>query len=133
MAKGQYRAARQFYTAASETGNPAAINSLANLFYLGLGTKQNFKHAAQLYFDAARKGHAGAQLNLGNLYKQGLGVKYDPVRAFAWYQMANIHGNPAAEYYQSQLAVEWTLSPLQIQTATEKWPTLPSLVAEGLQ
>ncbi len=132
MAKGQYRTANIYYTRASEDGNPSALNSLGNLTYLGLGTTQDFEKAALLYYKAAGKGHAGAQVNLGHLYKQGLGVDYDPVRAFAWYQMAHIHGNPTAEYYLSQIAVEWTLSPLQIQSAMETWPTLPKLMAEGL-
>ena len=132
MAAGKYRLAGERFEAEAHRGDPAAQNSLGNLYYLGLGVNQDFERAAELYFAAARQGQAAAQLNLGNLYKQGLGVGSDPMRAFAWYKMADMHGNPMAEYYLTQLAIEFTLSPLQIEAVARKWPRLDLLVAEGL-
>lgn len=132
MARGRYAEAARHYGVAAEAGDPAAMTALGNLHYLGLGTVRNARRAAELYFEAARLGHADAQLNLGNLYSQGLGVPADPLRAFGWYATADRYGQPAAEYYLSQISLEYTLSPLQQSTAAERWRTLELLVAEGL-
>lgn len=132
MARGQYKLARQYYEEEAEAGSPRAMNHLANLHYLGLGIDQNLDTAAQLYLDASAKGFAPAQLNLGHLYRQGIGVPHDPLRAFGWYQMSNIHGSPWGEQYLRQTALEFTLTPGQINKAQESWPTLSSIVSEGL-
>lgn len=132
MASGNYRAAVKLYTEAAANGDRRASNSLGNLYYLGLGVELDYTMAAKHYLESASAGVADAQLNIANLFKLGLGVTHDPMRAFAWYNMADIHGNPAAEFYMKQISQEWTLSPLQISTALEKWSRLPALVAEGL-
>ena len=132
MAKGQYLVASHYYAEDARAGDPRAQNSLANLYYLGLGVDQDFERAAELYLESAKRGFAAAQVNLGHLYTQGLGVKPDPLRAFGWYNMSNIHGSLISEYYLRQIAVEYTLSPLQISAAREKWARLKTLVDEGL-
>lgn len=132
MAAGRYELAADYYTQAAAQGDQRASNSLGNLYYLGLGIDRNYQRASQLYFQAARAGLADAQLNLGHLFKLGLGVGADPMRAFAWYNMADIHGSPAAELYMKQITQEWTLSPLQINTALTKWSKLQTLIDEGL-
>lgn len=132
MAHGQYSLAGEYYGEEADQGNPRALNALANLHYLGLGVEQDFEKAAELYMAAASKGFAPAQVNLGNLFSQGLGVRQDPMRAFAWYQQSNIQGHPIAEFYLRQIAVEYTLTPLQISTVREKWSILRLLVEEGL-
>jgi len=132
MARGQYKLAHHFYKEEVDTGSPQAMNHLANLHYLGLGNESNLATAAQLYLDASSKGFAPAQLNLGHLYRQGIGVPQDPVRAFSWYIMSDIHGSPWAEQYMRHTAVEFTLTPGQINSAKESWPTLSALVKEGL-
>ena len=133
MASGDYDIAARYYEAAAVQGDQRAGNSLANLYYLGLGVKQDYTRASELYFAAASAGVADAQLNLGHLFKLGLGVDSDPMRAFAWYNMADRFGNPAAEYYMRQITQEWTLSPLQIDTALKKWSKLSELTEVGLQ
>lgn len=132
MARGQYSRAHDFYLKEAKSGNPAAQNSLGNLYYLGLGVDLNYTLARDWYFQAAKTGYANAQLNLGHLYKQGLGVDQDPVRAFGWYNMAEKYGNPVAEYYLKQMASEWALSPLMIGTVRTKWAKLEALVKEPL-
>ena len=132
MAVGQYKAAKNYYKAEADKGNPAAQNSLANLYYLGLGTSPNIDMAADLYFQSASQGFAPAQINLGNLFSQGKGVPQDSMRAFAWYRMSSISGSPIAELYMTQIATEYTLSPLQINTVSKNWPTLKLLVEAGL-
>jgi len=132
MANGQYSTAAELYRKAAHDGDRRASNSLGNLYYLGLGVTADYQQASKHYYEAAVAGVADAQMNIGHLYKQGLGVEHDPMRAFAWYHMADVHGNVAAEFYMKQITEEWTLSPLQISTALEKWSTLPALSAEGL-
>ena len=133
MASGGYAVAAKYYEAAAVQGDERARNSLANLYYLGLGVKQDYTLASELYFAAASAGVADAQLNLGHLFKLGLGVDSDPMRAFAWYNIADRYGNPAAEYYMRQITQEWTLSPLQVNTALEMWSKLSELTELGLQ
>lgn len=133
MASGNYGEAARFYEAAIEQGDRRAANSLGNLYYLGLGVDKDYTLASQLYLTSASAGIAAAQLNLGHLFKQGLGVAIDPVRAFAWYNMADIHGNPIAEYYMRQITQEQTLTALQIKAAQTDWAKLPSLVDAGLE
>lgn len=41
-------------------------------------------------------GHAGAQFNMGLRYLIGKGVKEDPVRAYAWWALASMHGSSQA-------------------------------------
>lgn len=132
MAKGDYARAARWLEPEVEAGNPHAMTVLGNLHYLGLGLPRNARRAAELYHAAAKSGHAAAQLNLGNLYRQGIGVSADASRAYGWYRQADIHGNPAAELYLYQISVEYTLSPLQQQTANERWDRLEQLVAEPL-
>lgn len=132
MAAGQYSRAHDLYLVQADNGDAAAQNALGNLYYLGMGVGINYTEARDWYFKAAKTGFADAQLNLGHLYKQGLGVEHDPVRAFGWYNMAHKYGNPAAEYYLTQVSVEWTLSPLMIDTAQTKWSKLEALVKETL-
>ncbi len=132
MASGQYEQAGEYLLEEVEKGNPQAQNALANLYYLGLGREADFRRAAELYHTAAKQGFAAAQLNLGHLYKQGLGVIKNAERAFGWYTHANIAGSPWAEYYQSQISVELTLTPLQMSEAKKRWLKLDALSAEPL-
>jgi len=132
MAKGHYKLAGVQYAEEAAAGDPRAQTALANLHYLGLGVRRDYRRAAELYYAAASKGYSPAQMNLGHLYKQGLGVQIDRLRAFGWYNMANIHNDPSAEYYLKQISLEYTLSPLQQSTAASRWDRLDRLVAEGL-
>lgn len=132
MAYGQYHRAFVLYREDARMGNPAAQTSLGNLYYLGLGTRRNYKAALRWYFEAARQEHSPALVNIGHLYKQGLGVKQDAMRAFAWYNMADSKGNSSAEKYLGLVASEWALSPLMMSTAKARWPTLEDLLQEEL-
>lgn len=132
MADGQYRRASELLQPEVDRNNPQARNSLANLYYLGLGVDPDYRVAATLYHSAATQGLAAAQLNLGHLYRQGLGVSKDNERAFGWYVHANIAGSPWAEYYMAQLSSELTLTPLQMESIRKRWQKLDQLSAEAL-
>lgn len=132
MARGQYDRARDYLEGQALEGNPQAQNSLANLYYLGLGGPVDFEEAASLYYTAAEQGYGAAQLNLGHLYKQGLGVQKNVERAFGWYMHANISNSVWAEYYMNQISVELTLTPLQMSTVKTRWQKLEDLASEPL-
>ncbi len=130
MGLGQYSRAFDFYLTDAQKGDGNAQNAVANLYYLGLGVDRDFDAANLWYRKAASSGHAAAQLNLGHLYKQGLGVTRDPVRAFGWYRISSMHGNPTAEYHLTQISLEYTLSPLMIESATNRWSKLSDILSE---
>jgi len=130
MGLGQYSRAFDLYLNDARDGDGNAQNSIGNMYYLGMGVDRDYDSANLWYREAASTGHAAAQLNLGHLYKQGLGVIQDPVRAFGWYRMAHIHGSPIAEYYLTQISLEYTLSPLMIETATNRWQKLSEILNE---
>lgn len=130
MGEGQYSRAFELFMVDAQSGDGNAQNSVGNLYYLGLGTDRDFDAANLWYRRAAATGHAAAQLNIGHLYKQGFGVQQDPVRAFGWYRMANMHGNPTAEYHLTQVSLEYTLSPLMIETASNRWTKLSDIMNE---
>lgn len=132
MATGQYSRAGEHLQPQLKANNPKAQNSLANLYYLGLGHEIDYPRAAKLYHAAATQGFGSAQMNLGHLYKQGLGVMKSAERAFAWYNQANIADHEWAEYYMSQISVELTLTPLQMSTVKTRWRKLSDLSAEPL-
>jgi len=130
MGRGQYSRAFDLYLVDAKQGDGNAQNSIGNMYYLGMGIERDFDAAKLWYREAASSGHAAAQLNLGHLYKQGMGVIPDPVRAFGWYRMAHVHGSPIAEYYLTQISLEYTLSPLMIENATNRWPKLSDILQE---
>jgi len=130
MGFGQYSRAFEYYLADARKGDGNAQNAVGNLYYLGLGIDRDFDAANLWYRKAASSGHAAAQLNLGHLYKQGLGVTQDPVRAFGWYRISSMYGNPTAEYHLTQISLEYTLSPLMIESATNRWPRLSDILNE---
>jgi len=132
---GAIASAVMYFTQRADSAFTAMVRgqyTLARLHYLGLGLDSDHKTAAQLYLDASSAGYAPAQLNLGHLYRQGIGVPQDAVRAFSWYSMSDIHGSPWGEQYMRHTAVEFTLTPGQINSAKENWPTLGKLVDAGL-
>ena len=56
---------------------PEATSALADMYYQGEVTPQDFSRAVELYKQAAASGHAEAQINLGYLYYTGRGVDQD--------------------------------------------------------
>ncbi len=84
--------------AQAETGNPDALNALADAFAGGVGVAQNFPEAIRLYELAAAKGHAPAFFNLGLMSELGRGLPADPVAAFNRYRRAAELGYAPAQF-----------------------------------
>ena len=71
--------------------------------------------AAQWYARAAARGDATARALLASAYLEGRGVPRDPVRAYAWYELAARAGHANAARARD-LAAKW-LSPGQVGVA----------------
>lgn len=70
------------------------------MYFLGEGTKQDYKKAKEWYERAAEQEYAKAQTSLGTMYSDGLGVRKDYVKAKEWFGKACDNGeqNSCAEY-----------------------------------
>ncbi len=73
------------------------------------------EQAARWYEQAGQQGITAAQVLLGAMYADGLGVPRDPVRAYAWLNLAVDDGHPNAALARD--AVGATLAPAQIAEA----------------
>ncbi len=72
-------------------GDPNSQSLLAELYYLGLGGKQDMAHAEQWFTKAARQGHAHAQFMLYRLYfKSSLAAQRE--QAAYWLKQARETG-----------------------------------------
>ena len=104
-------AAAALLSQAARQGLADAQYALGALYHDGLGVVRDEREAARLYRQAAIQDHAGAQNNLGILHATGQGVAYDPVAAHMWFNLAALHGAPAAAGNRARTAED--LSPQQ--------------------
>ncbi|HHF3866820.1 TPA: tetratricopeptide repeat protein, partial [Haemophilus influenzae] len=81
----------------AEQGNASSQVLLGNMYYSGLGVKQDDFEAVKWYRKAAEQGYAAAQFNLGVMYADGRGVKQDDFEAMNWYRKAAEQGYAAAQ------------------------------------
>ena len=59
-------------------------------------------------FETAFLGSAQSQYLLGYRYHKGKTFKEDPIKAFAWYSLADQNGHPSADFMRNQLTHEMT-------------------------
>jgi hypothetical protein len=89
LQRGEFDAAQAKWLPLAERGEVAA-----QLFLGHLETMRDRPGEAALWYGrAAAKGDAMAQTLLATLYLQGRGVKRDPVKAYAWYDVAAAQGH----------------------------------------
>ncbi len=128
MNRGYYGIARDYLRPPAENGDARAQNTLGNLYYLGLGGKQDHSAAANWYLKSAAQAYAPAQVNLARLMRNGQGVKRDVLRAFGWLRQARINGSETAENQMRWMAGSLSLAPNQIQRAQELYRNLEDLL-----
>ena len=87
----------KWYQMASQQGYPPGDDSLAKLYFDGVGVKKDEAQAVTLFTRAAEKGYAPAEANLGALFLKGVGVPKDEALAFEWIKKAAEQGFPDAE------------------------------------
>jgi len=97
MEAGDYTAARALFEVYAQSGNAEAEELIGVMYALGLGVARDDERAFDWYLRASLKGHPGAQSGLGWYYEVGRGIPApDMVRAYLWYALSAIGGDPDA-------------------------------------
>lgn len=97
MEAGRFEEAREALLPAARSGNADAEELIGVMYALGLGVEKDPERAFEWYLRSSLKGHPGAQSGLGWYYELGLGMPApDLVRAYLWYGLSTIGGDPDA-------------------------------------
>ncbi len=111
-----YQAAMAELLPAARSGNAEAEELIGVMYALGLGVEQDDIRAFEWYLRASLKGHAGAQSGIGWYYEVGRGMPApDLIRAYTWYVLSAIGGDPDAAMSQEEVVKKMT--PEQIEQA----------------
>lgn len=116
MEAGEFGAAMAEFLPAARSGNADAEELIGVMYALGLGVERDDRRAFEWYLRAAMKGHPGAQSGVGWYYEVGRGMPApDLVRAYMWYVLSAIGGDPDAAISQEEVRKKMT--PEQIERA----------------
>ncbi|RDC72232.1 sel1 repeat family protein [Rhodovulum sp. 12E13] len=116
MEEGRFEEARAALWPAARSGNAEAEELIGVMYALGLGVERDDARAFEWYLRSAMKGHAGAQSGVGWYYEVGRGLPApDLVRAYMWYALSAIGGDPDAAISLEQ--VQQKMTPEQIAKA----------------
>ena len=97
MEAGKFEEAREALLPAARSGNADAEELIGVMYALGLGVERDPERAFEWYLRSSMKGHPGAQSGVGWYYEVGLGMPApDLVRAYMWYALSAIGGDPDA-------------------------------------
>ncbi len=109
MEEGRFAEAMEALMPAARSGNADAEELIGVMYALGLGVERDPVRAFDWYLRAAMKGHAGAQSGVGWYYEEGIGLPApDLVRAYAWYALSAIGGDPDAAISQEEVVKKMT-------------------------
>ena len=104
-----YEAAMTELLPAARSGNAEAEELIGVMYALGLGVERDDVRAFEWYLRASPKGHAGAQSGIGWYYEVGRGLPApDLVRAYTWYVLSAIGGDPDAAISQEEVVKKMT-------------------------
>ncbi len=104
MDAGSFKEAMQELLPAANSGNAEAEELIGIMYASGLGVKRDDVRAFEWYLRASMKGHAGAQSGIGWYYEVGRGMPVpDLVRAYTWYVLSAIGGDPDAAISQEEV------------------------------
>ena len=118
MKAGAFEDAREELWPAARSGNADAEELIGVMYALGLGVERDDVRAFEWYLRAAMKGHPGAQSGVGWYYEVGRGMPApDLVRAYLWYVLSTIGGDPDAAISQEEVVKK--MSPAQVEKAHE--------------
>ncbi|MDG2474420.1 MAG: tetratricopeptide repeat protein [Paracoccaceae bacterium] len=87
--KGNYAGALVEWEDLAEKNDSIAQSSLAIMYQLGHGVRQDNVKAFELLSLSARQGFAPAQMSLGHMYENALGTSLDSKRAYMWYTISS--------------------------------------------
>lgn len=109
MDAGNFEQAMKEFIPAAKTGNADAEELIGVLYAMGLGVERDDVRAFEWYMRASLKGHAGAQSGIGWYYEVGRGINApDLVRAYTWYVLSAIGGDPDAAISQEEVVKKMT-------------------------
>jgi len=93
----------------ARAGNADAEELIGTMYALGLGVERDDVRAFEWYLRSAMKGHAGAMSGVGWYYEVGRGLPApDFVRAYMWYVLSTIGGDPDAAISQEEVVKKMT-------------------------
>ena len=105
MEAGRFAEAFEALWPAAQSGNADAEELIGVMYAMGLGVERDDARAFDWYLRASLKGHPGAQSGIGWYYEVGRGLPApDPVRAYLWYTLSAIGGDPDAAVSQEEIA-----------------------------
>lgn len=114
MESGQFKAAMEAFLPAAKSGNADAEELIGVMYAMGLGVERDDVRAFEWYLRASLKGHAGAQSGIGWYYETGRGlVAPDLVRAYVWYVLSAIGGDPDAAVSQEEVIKKMTKAQIE--------------------
>ena len=97
MEAGDFEAAREMFLPLARSGNADAEELIGVMYAMGLGVERDDQRAFEWYLRSSLKGHPGAQSGIGWYYEIGRGMPApDLVRAYMWYTLSAIGGDPDA-------------------------------------
>jgi len=97
MEDSRFVEAREALRPAANAGNADAEELIGIMYAMGLGVERDDRRPFEWYLRSAMKGHAGAQSGVGWYYEVGRGIPApDLVRAYLWYTLSAIGGDPDA-------------------------------------
>lgn len=124
LLSGNYKIAFSQYSKKANSGSVAAQTVVGNLYYLGLGVKQDKLTAARWYLKAALKGYVPAQINLGQMYWNGQGLPLRPLKAMGWFHLARKNGSERADGHIRYMILANVILTNMIQEAKIKYDNL---------
>ena len=116
MEAGAFAEARAALWPAARSGNADAEELIGVMYAMGLGLPRDDVRAFEWYLRASMKGHPGAQSGVGWYYEVGRGLPApDLVRAYMWYNLSAIGGDPDAAISLEEVVKKMT--PEEIEKA----------------
>ncbi len=114
MEENRFAEAMEELIPAARSGNADAEELIGVMYAMGLGVERDDVRAFEWYLRASMKGHPGAQSGVGWYYEVGRGMPApDLVRAYMWYVLSAIGGDPDAAISQEEVVKKMT--PEQIE------------------
>ena len=105
MEASKFEQARIALLPLARSGNADAEELIGVMYAMGLGVPKDDERAFEWYLRASMKGHPGAQSGIGWYYEVGRGLPApDKVRAYLWYTLSAIGGDPDAAVSQEEIA-----------------------------
>lgn len=109
MEANQFVEAREALWPLARSGNADAEELIGVMYALGLGVERDDRRAFEWYLRSSLKGHPGAQSGIGWYYEVGRGLPApDLVRAYMWYTLSAIGGDPDAAVSQEEITKKMT-------------------------